>query len=103
MKRFFKIFAAVALVCTTFVACEEKFDEYTPAAQETTAQVYFSKDAASTINILGEESVEIPVMRAVNGAGVTANITATLTAVDGKAVAGDGIKVTVPVTVKGIL
>lgn len=80
MKRFFKIFAAVALVCTTFVACEEKFDEYTPAAQETTAQVYFSKDAASTINILGEESVEIPVMRAVNGAGVTANITATVDA-----------------------
>ena len=80
MKRFFRIFAAVALVCTTLVACEEKFDDYDPAAMESTAQVYFSKDTATTINILGEESVEIPVLRAVNGAGITANITATVDA-----------------------
>lgn len=80
MKKFFKIFAVAALACATFVACEQEFDSYDPAAPETTAQVYFSKDAATTINILGEESVEIPVMRAVNGAGVTANITATVDA-----------------------
>ena len=80
MKKFFKIFAVAALACATFVACEQEFDSYDPAAMESTAQVYFSKDAATTINILGEESVEIPVMRAVNGAGVTANITATVDA-----------------------
>lgn len=80
MKKFFKIFAVAALACATFVACEQKFDSYDPAAMESTAQVYFSKDAATTINILGEESVEIPVMRAVNGAGVTANVTATIAA-----------------------
>ena len=65
MKRFFRIFAAVALVCSTFVACEEKFVDYTPAAQESTAQVYFSKDTKTTIDILEATSVEIPVMRAV--------------------------------------
>lgn len=80
MKKFFKIFAVAALACATFVACEQEFDSYDPAAMESTAQVYFSKDAATTINILGEESVEIPVMRAVNGAGVTANVTATIAA-----------------------
>ena len=80
MKKFFKIFAVAALACATFVACEQEFDSYDPAAMESTAQVYFSKDAATTINILGEESVEIPVMRAVNGTGVTANITATVDA-----------------------
>ena len=80
MKRFFRIFAAVALVCTTLVACEEKFDEYTPAALETTAQVYFSKDAATTINILEAETAEVTVMRAVNGAGITVPITATVDA-----------------------
>ena len=80
MKKFFKIFAVAALACATFVACEQEFDSYDPAAMESTAQVYFSKDAATTINILGEESVEIPVMRAVNGAGVTANVTATVDA-----------------------
>lgn len=80
MKRFFRIFAAVALVCTTLVACEEKFDDYDPAAPETTAQVYFSNEAATTINLAEVEAVEIPVMRAVNGAGITANITATVDA-----------------------
>lgn len=80
MKRFFRIFAAVALVCTTLVACEDKFDEYTPAALETTAQVYFSKDATTTVNLLEVESVEVPVMRAVNGAGVTVPIAATVDA-----------------------
>ncbi len=80
MKRFFRIFAAVALVCTTLVACEEKFDNYDPATPETTAQVYFSNEAATTINLAEVEAVEIPVMRAVNGAGITANITATVDA-----------------------
>ena len=80
MKRFFRIFAAVALVCTTLVACEEKFDNYDPATPETTAQVYFSNEAATTFNLAEVEAVEIPVMRAVNGAGITANITATVDA-----------------------
>lgn len=80
MKRFFRIFAAVALVCTTLVACEEKFDDYDPAAPESTAQVYFSKDTATTFNLAEVEAVEIPVMRAVNGAGITANITASVDA-----------------------
>ena len=34
MKKFFRIFAVAALLCTTLVACEEKFDEYTPAVPQ---------------------------------------------------------------------
>lgn len=80
MKKFFKIFAVAALACATFVACEQEFDSYDPAAKESTAQVYFSKDAATTVNLLEVEAVEVPVLRAVNGAGVTANVTATVDA-----------------------
>lgn len=78
MKRFFRIFAAVALVCTTLVACEEKFVEYDPAAMESTAQVYFSKDTATTFDILQAEQVEIPVMRAVTAGALDVAITATV-------------------------
>ena len=34
MKKFFRIFAVAALLCTTLVACEEKFDDYTPAERQ---------------------------------------------------------------------
>lgn len=78
MKRFFRIFAAVALVCTTLVACEEKFVEYDPAAMESTAQVYFSKDTATTIDILQAEQVEIPVLRANTAGAIDVAITATV-------------------------
>ena len=76
MKRFFRIFAAVALVCSTLVACEEKFVEYDPAPQETTAQVYFSSEAATSFNLLEVETVEIPVMRAVTAGALDVAITA---------------------------
>lgn len=78
MKRFFRIFAAVALVCSTLVACEEKFVEYDPAPQETTAQVYFAKEAATSFNLLEVETVEIPVMRAVTAGALDVAITATV-------------------------
>lgn len=78
MKRFFRIFAAVALVCSTLVACEEKFVDYTPAAPETTAQVYFSKDATTTFDLLRTEQVEVSVMRAVTAGALDVAITATV-------------------------
>lgn len=78
MKRFFRIFAAVALVCSTLVACEEKFVDYDPAAPETTAQVYFSKDATTTFDLLRTEQVEVSVMRAVTAGALDVAITATV-------------------------
>ncbi len=48
MKKFFRIFAVAALLCTTLVACEEKFDDYTPAEpQGDYYGVFFPESATS--------------------------------------------------------
>lgn len=80
MKRFFRIFAVAALACATFVACENKFDDYDPATSEAGAQVYFPSDVVAEQSILGKTSVTIDLMRVNSEAA--ANVPIVVTAGD---------------------
>ena len=51
------------MACATFVACDNKFDDYEPATVETGAQVYFSSESATSLSILGKTSASVEVMR----------------------------------------
>ena len=64
MKKFFRIFAVAALLCTTLVACEEKFDDYTPAEPVEGVQAYFSNESATDVTVSKADSqVEVTLMR----------------------------------------
>lgn len=64
MKKFFRIFAVAALLCTTLVACEEKFDDYTPADPVSGVQAYFSNESATDVTVTKADSqVEVTLMR----------------------------------------
>ena len=64
MKKFFRIFAVAALLCTTLVACEEKFDDYTPAEPVEGVQAYFSNESATDVTVTKADSqVEVTLMR----------------------------------------
>ena len=64
MKKFFRIFAVAALLCTTLVACEEKFDAYTPAEPVEGVQAYFSNESATDVTVTKADSqVEVTLMR----------------------------------------
>lgn len=64
MKKFFRIFAVAALLCTTLVACEEKFDDYTPADPVSGVQAYFSNESATDVTVSKADSqVEVTLMR----------------------------------------
>lgn len=80
MKDIKKIFGALAatVVAFTLTSCGNDNPEYTPASAETTAQVYFSGDASTTIELsLSETSFEVPVYRAVTSGSVTVPLTVT--------------------------
>lgn len=80
MKDIKKILGALAatVVAFTLTSCGNDNPEYTPASAETTAQVYFSSDASSTIELsLSETSFEIPIYRAVTSGSVTVPLTVT--------------------------
>lgn len=51
MKKFFRIFAVAALLCTTLVACEEKFDDYTPAEPQGDNYGVFFPESDSTYEL----------------------------------------------------
>ena len=64
MKKFFRIFAVAALLCTTLVACEDKFDDYTPADPVSGVQAYFSNESATDVTVTKADSqVEVTLMR----------------------------------------
>lgn len=64
MKKFFRIFAVAALLCTTLVACEEKFDDYTPADPVSGVQAYFSNESATDVTVSKADSqIEVTLMR----------------------------------------
>lgn len=76
MKRFFRIFAVAALACATFVACENKFDDYDPAQAVEGAQAYFSNENAKsfTISKANVTPIAITVMRGESAAAVSVPI-----------------------------
>ena len=79
MKRFFRIFAVAALACATFVACENKFDDYDPAQQVEGAQVYFPKENTTSVSVskADDKPITITVMRGQSEAAVSVPITLT--------------------------
>lgn len=70
------------MACATFVACEEKFDDYTPAEPVSGAQAYFSNEGSTTISVTKEDSqVEVILMRADDATtAVSVPVTATIDA-----------------------
>ena len=76
MKRFFRIFAVAALACATFVACENKFDDYDPAQAVEGAQAYFSNENAKsfTISKVDVAPMTITLMRGESAAAVSVPI-----------------------------
>lgn len=76
MKRFFRIFAVAALACATFVACENKFDDYDPAQAVEGAQAYFSNENAKsfTISKVDVAPMSITLMRGESAAAVSVPI-----------------------------
>lgn len=76
MKRFFRIFAVAALACATFVACENKFDDYDPAQAVEGAQAYFSNENAKsfTISKVDVAPMSITLMRGESTAAVSVPI-----------------------------
>ena len=79
MKRFFRIFAVAALACATFVACENKFDDYDPAQQVEGAQAYFSNQNATsyTISKIDVAPITVTLMRGQSEAAISVPITLT--------------------------
>ena len=79
MKRFFRIFAVAALACATFVACENKFDDYDPAQQVEGAQAYFSNQNATsyTISKIDVAPITVTLMRGQSEAAVSVPVTLT--------------------------
>ena len=79
MKRFFRIFAVAALACATFVACENKFDDYDPAQQVEGAQVYFPKENTTSVSVskADDKPITITVMRGLSEAAVSVPVTLT--------------------------
>ncbi len=76
MKNIFKYSLALLTVILGFVSCDsEKDDNYQPAVISG-AQVYFSNDIATTVNLtFSDTKFSIPVVRATKGEAVTVNIT----------------------------
>ena len=67
---------ALAIV-TTLHSCSDD-DDYSPGEQETTAQVYFSSEAASSYDLSSDEtSFEVSILRAVTDDAITVPLTAT--------------------------
>lgn len=81
MKKFFRIFAVAALLCTTLVACEEKFDDYTPADPVSGVQAYFSNESATDVTVTKADSqVEVTLMRGDAMTAASVPITASIDA-----------------------
>lgn len=81
MKKFFRIFAVAALLCTTLVACEDKFDEYTPADPVSGVQAYFSNESATDVTVTKADSqVEVTLMRGDAMTAASVPITASIDA-----------------------
>lgn len=81
MKKFFRIFAVAALLCTTLVACEEKFDDYTPADPVSGVQAYFSNESATDVTVSKADSqVEVTLMRGDAMTAASVPITASIDA-----------------------
>ena len=81
MKKFFRIFAIAALLCTTLVACEEKFDDYTPADPVSGVQAYFSNESATDVTVSKADSqVEVTLMRGDAMTAASVPITASIDA-----------------------
>lgn len=81
MKKFFRIFAVAALLCTTLVACEDKFDDYTPADPVSGVQAYFSNESATDVTVTKADSqVEVTLMRGDAMTAASVPITASIDA-----------------------
>lgn len=79
MKRFFRIFAVAALACATFVACENKFDDYDPAQPVEGTQAYFPKENATSVTIskIDVAPITVTLMRGESQAAISVPITLT--------------------------
>lgn len=80
MKKFFRIFSVAALACATFVACEEKFDDYTPAEpQGDNYGVHFLESATSfELDPADPTTLTFPVARTNTADAITVPVTVTL-------------------------
>lgn len=74
-----KIYIAFAALFSMVLASCSSDDEYTPAEQLKNAQVYFSNELASSINLsLDKTSIEIPVSRVKTDEALSVNVVATV-------------------------
>lgn len=79
MMKLNKIYIAFAALFSMVLASCSSDDEYTPAEQLKNAQVYFSNELASSINLsLDKTSIEIPVSRVKTDEALSVNVVATV-------------------------
>lgn len=81
MKKFFSIFAVAAVACLTLVACEEQFDDYTPAEPETGEcyGVYFpATETTFELDPADPTELTFPVARTNTNGAITVPVTVKL-------------------------